>query len=72
MSKILYAINMKCTLKDGTTVEDVKGFVINNKRVYISKEDEVLTGDKKVQNIIEAVIITHPTNLQKIQMLENQ
>lgn len=72
MSKILYAINMKCTLKDGTTVEDVKGFVINNKRVYITKEDEVLTGDKKVQNIIEAVIITHPTNLQKIQMLENQ
>ena len=71
MSKILYAINMKCTLKDGTTVEDVKGFVINNKRVYITKEDEVLTGDKKVQNIIEAVIITHPTNLQKIQMLEN-
>lgn len=72
MSKILYAINMKCTLKDGTTVEDVKGFVINNKRVFITKEDEVLTGDKKVQNIIEAVIITHPTNLQKIQMLENQ
>ena len=72
MSKILYAINMKCTLKDGTTVEDVKGFVINNKRVYITKEDEVLTGDKKVQNIIEAVIITHPTKLQKIQMLENE
>lgn len=72
MSKILYAINIKCTLKDGTTVQDVKGFVINNKRVYITKEDEVLTGDKKVQNIIEAVIITHPTNLQKIQMLENQ
>lgn len=72
MSKILYAINMKCTLKDGTTVEDIKGFVINNKRVYITKEDEVLTGDKKVQNIIEAVIITHPINLQKIQMLENQ
>jgi hypothetical protein len=63
---------MKCTLKDGTTVEDIKGFVINNKRVYITKEDEVLTGDKKVQNIIEAVIITHPINLQKIQMLENQ
>ena len=71
MNKTLYAQKMKCTLKDGTTVEDVKGFVINNKRVYMTKDEVVLTVDKKVKNILEAVIITHPLNLLKIQMLEN-
>ena len=52
MNKTLYAQKMKCTLKDGTTVEDVKGFVINNKRVYMTKDEVVLTGDKKVKNIL--------------------
>lgn len=72
MTKILYRSNIKCTLEDGTTVEDVKGWIINNKRVYTTKNDEILTGTKKIKIIHESLIHTHPINLIAISKMVNE
>ena len=72
MSKILYASNIKCTLEDGTTIEDVKGYVINNKRVYTTKTDEILTGIKKVKTIHNSLMHVHPIYLISITKMVNE
>lgn len=71
MNKILYASNIECTLEDGTTIEDVKGWVIDNKRVYKTKTDEILTGTKKVKTIHNSIIHTDPINLLHISQMVN-
>ena len=72
MNKILYASNIKCTLEDGTTIEDVKGWIINNKRVYTTKTDEVLTGLKKLKIIHDSIVHTDPISLINISKMNNE
>lgn len=71
MNKILFASNIQCTLEDGTTIEDVKGWVINNKKVYTTKTDEILTGTKKVKTILNSLIHVHPIYLLNISHMVN-
>lgn len=71
MNKILFASDIKCILEDGTTIDNVKGWVINNKRVYTTENDEILTGEKKVKTILNSLIHTHPIYLLSISKMEN-
>ena len=44
-----FAINIKAVLEDDTEVENVKGFLIDDKRVYKTSNNTVLTGNKKLK-----------------------
>ena len=57
MNNLLFAINIKAVLEDDTEVENVKGFLIDDKRVYKTSDNTVLTGDKKIKNILNATSI---------------
>ena len=46
MNNLLFAINIKAVLEDDPEVENVKGFLINDKRVYKTSDNTVLTGNK--------------------------
>ena len=63
MNNLLFAINIKAVLEDDTEVENVKGFLINDKRVYKTSDNTVLTGNKKIKNILNA------TSLVPIELL---
>ena len=71
MTKILFASNIKCTLEDGTTIDDVRGWVIDNKRVYTTNNDEILTGTKKVKTILNSLMHVHPIYYLNISQMEN-
>ncbi len=51
MNDLVFAVNIKAVLEDGTEVTDVTGMVINNKRVYKLSDNTVLTGAKKIKTI---------------------
>ncbi len=51
MKDLVFAINIKAVLEDGTEVTDVTGMLINNKRVYKLSDNTVLTGTKKIKII---------------------
>ena len=63
MNNLLFAINIKAVLEDDTEVENVKGFLIDDKRVYKTSDNTVLTGNKKIKNILNA------TSLVPIELL---
>ena len=54
MNNLLFATNIKAVLEDDTEVENVKGFLIDDKRVYKTSDNTVLTGNKKIKNILNA------------------
>ncbi len=51
MNDLVFAVNIKAVLEDGTEVTDVTGMLINNKRVYKLSDNTVLTGTKKIKRI---------------------
>ena len=51
MKDLVFAVNIKAILEDGTEVTDVTGMLINNKRVYKLSNNTVLTGTKKIKTI---------------------
>tara|TARA_R100000781_G_scaffold104606_1_gene68351 strand:- start:395 stop:613 length:219 start_codon:yes stop_codon:yes gene_type:complete len=51
MNDLVFAVNIKAVLEDGTEVTDVTGMLINNKRVYKLSDNTVLTGTKKIKTI---------------------
>ena len=57
MNNLLFAINIKAVLEDDTEVENVKGFLIDDKRVYKTSNNTVLTGNKKIKNILNATSV---------------
>ncbi len=63
MNNLLFATNIKAVLEDDTEVENVKGFLIDDKRVYKTSDNTVLTGNKKIKNILNA------TSLVPIELL---
>ena len=71
MKSILFAINIKAVLQDNTEVDNVKGFVINNKRIYKLSDDTILTGTKKIKKFLFATFTVSPEILHVIMSLEN-
>ncbi len=51
MNNLIFAVDIKAVLEDGTEVTDVIGMLINNKRVYKLSDNTVLTGTKKIKTI---------------------
>lgn len=51
MNNLVFAVDIKAVLEDGTEVTNVTGMLINNKRVYKLSNDTVLTGTKKIKTI---------------------
>ena len=51
MNNKLFAININAVLEDNTEVDNVTGYLENNKRVYKLSDNTVLTGTKKIKTI---------------------
>ena len=51
MNNLVFAINIKGILEDGTEVTNVTGILLDNKRVYKLSDNTVLTGTKKIKTI---------------------
>jgi len=72
MSVMFFAIDINAILEDGTEVTNVKGFVIDNKKVYKTSEGTILTGTKKVKTIISSTILVPVELLSYIKNIENE
>tara|TARA_Y100000401_G_scaffold97957_1_gene85550 strand:- start:1021 stop:1239 length:219 start_codon:yes stop_codon:yes gene_type:complete len=70
MSAKVFAVNIKAVLEDGTEVTDVKGFVIDDKRVYKLSDNTVLTGTKKIKTFKFARFVVPPEILPFIMCKE--
>mgnify|MGYP003124253117 FL=1 len=51
MNNIVFAVDINAILEDSTELTDVTGYVIDNKRVYKTSDNTVLTGTKKIKTI---------------------
>ena len=49
MNNFNFAINIQAILQDNSEVADVKGYIIDNKRVYKLSDNTILTGTKKIK-----------------------
>ena len=56
MNNLVFADNIEAVLEDGTEVTGVTGYIIDDKRVYKTDDDTVLTGTKKIKSIKFATI----------------
>ena len=68
---IFFAMDINAILEDETEVTDVKGFVIDNKRVYKTNDGEILTGTKKIKTMKNQTILVPAEILLFINNLEN-
>ncbi len=57
MTKAIFCNEIHAILEDDTEVKDVSGYVIDNKRVYKTKDNTILTGQKKIKKIISCMIL---------------
>ena len=71
MNDNFFAMDIKGTLEDGTEVTDVKGFVIDNKRVYKTNDGTVLTGKKKIKTMTSQTILVSFDVFLYINSMEN-
>tara|TARA_B000000532_G_C18638463_1_gene307246 strand:- start:65 stop:283 length:219 start_codon:yes stop_codon:yes gene_type:complete len=71
MNDNFFAMDIKATLEDGTEVSSVKGFVIDNKRVYKTNDGTVLTGTKKIKTMISQTILVSFDVFLYINSMEN-
>tara|TARA_Y100000114_G_scaffold143269_1_gene150642 strand:+ start:2557 stop:2775 length:219 start_codon:yes stop_codon:yes gene_type:complete len=72
MMNIVFAVNIKAILEDGTEVTDVTGFLIDNKRVYKLPDNTILTGTKKIKETKFARFTVLPTVLPYIMSRVNE
>ena len=72
MSIFIFAINIKAVLEDSTEVENVKGFIIDGKKVYKTSDNVILTGNKKIKTIISSTITVPVDLLSYIVNMENE
>tara|TARA_R100000773_G_C4211432_1_gene110916 strand:- start:465 stop:683 length:219 start_codon:yes stop_codon:yes gene_type:complete len=70
MKDFIFAINIKAVLIDDTEVNNVKGFVINNKRIYKLSDGTILTDTKKIKKFLFATFTVRPEILHSIMSLE--
>ena len=54
MINLVFAINIKGILEDGTEVTNVTGILIDNKRVYKLSDNTILSGQKKIKDFLFA------------------
>tara|TARA_R100000353_G_scaffold72951_1_gene55816 strand:- start:1630 stop:1848 length:219 start_codon:yes stop_codon:yes gene_type:complete len=71
MKNIVFAVNITAVLEDNTEVTNVKGFIVNNKRVYKLEDNTILTGPKKIKIIKFARFVVPPEILPFIMSKEN-
>jgi len=57
MNNIVFAVDINAILEDSTELTDVTGFVIDNKRVYKTSDNTILTGTKKIKTIKFATFV---------------
>ena len=60
MNTIIFAKDIKAVLEDNTEVTDVTAHIIDDKRVYKTADDTVLTGTKKIKTIKFATFLVPP------------
>tara|TARA_Y100000361_G_C11114682_1_gene319655 strand:- start:204 stop:422 length:219 start_codon:yes stop_codon:yes gene_type:complete len=71
MNNLIFAVNIKAILEDGTEVTDVTGCLVDNKKIYKLPDNTILTGTKKIKKIQFAKFIVSPTVLPYIMSREN-
>ena len=71
MNTIIFAKDIKAVLEDNTEVTDVTADIIDDKRVYKTADDTVLTGTKKIKTIKFATFLVPPEILPYIMDKEN-
>ena len=57
MTQRIFSNEIHAILEDGTEVRDVSGFVVDNKRIYKTKDNTILTGSKKIKKIISCFML---------------
>ena len=72
MNNIVFAVNIKAVLEDGTEVTDVTGTLVDNKRIYKLSDNTVLTGTKKIKEIKFATFTIPAELLPFIMSKENE
>jgi hypothetical protein len=72
MNNIVFAVNIKAVLEDGTEVTDVTGTLVDNKRIYKLSDNTVLTGTKKLKEIKFATFTVPAEILPFIMSKENE
>ena len=72
MNNILFAVNIKATLEDGSEVDNVTGEIISDKRVYKLSDNTILTGTKKIKQIKFATFTVPGELLPYIMSKENE
>ena len=65
MNNLLFAIDIKAVLEDNTEVQDIKAYIIDNKRVYKTSDEKILPANK-IKNIISSTITVPPEVLNCI------
>ena len=60
MKNLIFAININAVLEDSTEIFNATGFIIDNKKVYKNKDNEILTGEKKIKQIKKQLICVSP------------
>jgi len=71
MNTVIFAININAILEDNTEVTDVTGYIIDDKRVYKTVDNTVLTGTKKIKTIKFATFTVLAEILPYIMAKEN-
>ena len=72
MNNLVFADNIEAVLEDGTEVTGVTGYIIDDKRVYKTDDDTVLTGTKKIKEIKFATFTVPAEILPFIMSKENE
>lgn len=72
MNNIVFADKITAILKDNTELDNIRGVVVNNKRVYYSESNEILTGAKKIKQIKSINFCVLPQFIIVINSLENE
>ena len=70
MIQNIFITNINAILEDDTEVNNVSGYIINKKRVYKMNDGTILTGTKKIKNILNATILVPPELLPYIYNME--
>ena len=72
MTSNIFVTNIEAVLEDGSEVSNVSGYVIDNKRVFKTSDNIILTGTKKIKTIKSSLLTVPPNYLHYINAMEYQ
>lgn len=72
MTSNIFVTNIEAVLEDGSEVSNVSGYVIDNKRVFKTSDNIILTGTKKIKTIKSSLLTVPPNYLPYINAMEYQ